>query len=88
MMSAMTLILIAGISGCAWSEGFLQGVGDPAGEASKQAGEEVGRAVGTVLETAAPALPSPWRELLLGILGVIAGFFGRAAREKKEQEKS
>ena len=88
IMSALTLILVAGISGCAWSEGFMNGVADPAGEASKQAGEEVGRAVGTVLENAAPALPSPWRELLLGILGIIAGFFGRAAREQKEKEGS
>ena len=76
------------LSGCAWSEGFLHGVGDPSGTASHQAGEEVGRAVGTVLTNVAPALPSPWRELLLGVLGLIAGFFGRAATEEKKENKS
>ena len=83
----MMLVSLLALSGCAWSEGFLQGVSDPKGEASKQAGEEVGRAVGTVLENAAPALPSPWRELVLAVLGVLAGLFGRAAREQKEKDK-
>lgn len=82
------VILIFVMSGCAWTEGFLSGVADPAGNASHQAGEQVGRAVGTVLEEVAPILPSPWRELLLGILGLIAGFFGRAAREQKKEEEN
>lgn len=81
-------ILAFSISGCAWTQGFLGGVADPAGSASLVAGEAVGAVVGNVAEEIVPILPSPWRELLLAVLGLIAGFFGKVAADKKKEEGS
>lgn len=80
-------LLVLTLSGCAWSQGFLHGIADPIGVEGTETGQQVGQAVGTVLETAVPFMPSPWRELVTGALGVVAGFFGHAAREKKKEEE-
>lgn len=81
------VLLVLTLSGCAWGQGFLHGIADPTGVEGTEAGQQVGQSVGTVLETAVPFMPSPWRELVTGALGVVAGFFGHAAREKKKEEE-